>query len=204
MVATQIRKEKEKMKKSIIISIILVVFLVSVASGFQVTGKQKILLQGQGLNNDCIISISNYEDISLVALIKPVKQYYAEEQITFSINENWLEKKENYKWREVEWILPNEKIVNIAPNSKEDVVFSIATDENITKGTFYAQFETKDITQKQGTIVIRVVYVTQIVGAIEKPSSTILPGFSFLMTVLGLFIITFLCCKLKHLYIIKH
>ena len=178
--------------------IIAALVLVIAAEAYQITGKQKLVLQGQNLDNSCTISITNTDNSSLLLSVKPVKQYFTPKNIGFSINENWLNVIKNYEWEEVKWIYPNEKTVQVAPNSKEDVEFKIATDVNVTFGTFYAQFETKDISKKEGTVVIRTVYVTQVVGEIENPNMKVIPGFGSFSLLIGILIATtFIKLKIK-------
>ena len=189
------------MKKSIGIAVTFIIaalVLVIAAEAYQITGKQKLVLQGQNLDNSCTISITNTDNSSLLLSVKPVKQYFTPKNIGFNINENWLNVIKNYEWEEVKWIYPNEKTVQVAPNSKEDVEFKIATDVNVTFGTFYAQFETKDISKKEGTVVIRTVYVTQVVGEIENPNMKVIPGFGSFSLLIGILIATtFIKLKIK-------
>ena len=189
------------MKKSIGIAVTFIIaalVLVIAAEAYQITGKQKLVLQGQNLDNSCTISITNTDNSSLLLSVKPVKQYFTPKNIGFNINENWLNVIKNYEWEEVKWIYPNEKTVQVAPNSKEDVEFKIATDVNVTFGTFYAQFETKDISKKEGTVVIRTVYVTQVVGEIENPNIKVIPGFGSFSLLIGILIATtFIKLKIK-------
>ena len=189
------------MKKSIGIAVTFIIaalVLVTTTEAYQITGKQKLVLQGQNLDNSCTISITNTDNSSLLLSVKPVKQYFTPKNIGFNINENWLNVIKNYEWEEVKWIYPNEKTVQVAPNSKEDVEFKIATDVNVTFGTFYAQFETKDISKKEGTVVIRTVYVTQVVGEIENPNIKVIPGFGSFSLLIGILIATtFIKLKIK-------
>ena len=189
------------MKKNFGIAVIFIIaalVLVTTTEAYQITGKQKLVLQGQNLDNSCTISITNTDNSNVLLSVKPVKQYFTPQNIGFNINENWLNAFKNYEWEEVRWIYPNEKIVQVAPNSKEDVEFKITTDINVTSGTFYAQFETKDISKKEGTVVIRIVYVTQVVGEIENPNMKVIPGFGGFSLLIGILItITFIKLKIK-------
>ena len=189
------------MKKSfgiVAIFIVAALVLVTSAEAYQITGKQKISLQGQGLDNSCIITITNTEDTALLFMVKPTKQYYTPNDITFKLNENWLEMFDRHEWNEVMWIHPNEKMVQVLANSKKDVDFKILTDTDISSGTFYAQFETKDISKKEGTVVIRMVYATQVVGEIENPNVKVIPAFDGFLLLIGILLTyTFIRYKIK-------
>lgn len=162
---------KTKMKKTIIVSIILVAFLVSAASGFQVTGKQTTTIC-PGKNSQ-EITITNSGDSTLfVELTTTEDQHYITQNVPFTLTENWGQKFNEYKWQRVDWLNAKYSEAIISPHTTETVGFVINVPEGITKGTFYAKLEVKDIGKKEGMIVIRPVYVSQVVAHITDEKET--------------------------------
>lgn len=189
----------KKMKKSIIASsIILVILLVSVASGFQVTGKQTTTIH-LGKNSQEII-ITNSGDTTLFAELTTTKdQYYISQNVPFSLSENWGQKFNEYEWQRVDWLNTKYSEAILPPHTTETIEFTINVPENTTRGTFYAKLEVKDIGKKEGMVVIRPVYVSQVVAHItdEKESPQALAGFGFPLVLFAVLLVLIVKRKKK-------
>jgi hypothetical protein len=177
----------------VMLSLALLMFLVTSANAFPVTGKQIVEINSGGLDNTYQITITNPTNMSYVLTIRPAQQFYIDDKIPFAINENWLDKFKQYEnWQEVEWIRVKEDIIYVSPNTIKKVNFVINTG-NLTTGTFYGKLEVKDASEKTGTIVVRMVYVSQVVGYVEEPEMTVIPGFGFVsLMVCLLFLVLFM------------
>lgn len=157
----------------------LLMFLVTSVNAFLVTGKQIVEINSGGLDNTYQITITNPTNTSYVLSIKPAHQFFIGEKIPYAINENWLNKFGQYEdWQEVDWIRVKEDIIYVPPNTVKKVDFTINTG-NLTQGTFYGKLEIKDASEKIGMIIVRTVYVSQVVGYVEKPKMAVIPGFGF-------------------------
>ena len=155
----------------ILVPILVIAIFVSVmplCSAFTVTGKQITNIH-PGTNTKTI-TVKNTGDSTLVVkLIPTADQYYTPENISFKLNENWQRRFNSSKdWQRVYWITAKYSEAIIAPHTSEDIKFTIDVPENITSGTFYAKVEIKDITEKQGLIVIRPIYVSQIAARVDS------------------------------------
>ena len=167
----------------------LPLLLVTSVSAFPVTGKQIVDINSGGLDNTYQITITNPTNMSYVLAIKPAQQFFIGEKVSYVINENWLDKFEQYEnWQEVDWIRVKEDIIYVPPNTVEKVDYIINTG-NLTEGTFYGKLEIKDASEKTGTIVVRTVYVSQVVGYVEEPDMAVLPGFGFMSLFFTFFVL---------------
>ena len=181
-----------KKKAAVMLCLALLMFLVTTANAFPVTGKQIVEINSGGLDNTYQLTITNPTNTSYVLTIKPAQQFFTGERIPYIVNENWEDKfKQNENWQEVNWIrVKEDNNIYVLPNTIKKVDFIINTG-NLTKGTFYGKLEVKDASEKTGTIVVRTVYVSQVVGYVEEPQITILPGFGFLSLVICLLFLVF-------------
>ena len=170
----------------------LPLLLVTTANAFPVTGKQIVDVNSGGLDNTYQITVTNPTNMSYVLTIKPAQQFFIPEKVHYTINENWLDKFEQYEnWQEVDWIRVKEDIIYVSPNTIKKVDFIINTGD-LTEGTFYGKLEVKDASKKTGTIVVRTVYVSQVVGYVEEPEMVVVPGFGFVpLVVCLLFLVLF-------------
>jgi len=171
-----------------VVKFLMVIVLLAVVpvlcSGFTVTGKQVTTIYAG--NNIKTITVTNpTDDILVIKLIVTEEQYYAPDDITFSITENWEQKFNSCgNWQKVNWISAKYSEAVIPPHMSEEIKFSINVPENITTGTFYAKLEVKDIGEKRGLIVIRPVYVSQLVAHISSRSNnTEIPDYFFYISV---------------------
>lgn len=184
------------MKKKVVLGFgIVLVFLIllflSSASGLIVDGKKSDCIRGEGKINVYSLSITNNKEKAVSLLIKSTTELYSHQRINFVTEENWKERVKGYEWEEVSWIDSEKVIVEVEPHTRKKVNFTIVTDKNITRGTFYAQFETKDITEKKGTVIIRPIYVTQYVGQIEKPvAATVFMNMIIVLGLMGMGIVS--------------
>ena len=154
-----------------LVPVLVIAIFVSVmplCSAFTVTGKQITNIHPG--KNTKTITVKNTGDSTLVVkLIPTADQYYTPENVSFKLNENWQRRFNSSKdWQRVYWITAKYSEAIIAPHTSEDIKFTIDVPENITSGTFYAKVEIKDITEKQELIVIRPIYVSQIVAHISS------------------------------------
>jgi len=174
----------------LVLVIAIFVSVMPLCSAFTVTGKQITNIHPG--KNVKIITVKNTCDSTLVVkLIPTADQYYTPENITFKLNENWQKRFNNSKdWQRVYWITAKYSEAIIAPHTSEDIKFTIDVPENITSGTFYAKVEIKDITEKQGLIVIRPIYVSQIAAQIS--SSGMQSGISVKLSYIFFFMVVFL------------
>lgn len=185
------------MKKFAVVMLLalLFLFLVTPANAFSVTGKQIVKINSGGLDNVYQITVTNPTNTSFLLLIKPTQQFFIREKIPYTISENWLEKFKQYEdWQEVDWIRVGEDTIYVPPNTIKKVDFIINTD-NLTTGTFYGKLEIKDVGEKTGTIVVRMVYVTQVVGYVKEPEMAVLPGFGFVSFTVCLLLLVFLMMR---------
>ena len=152
----------------LVLVIAIFVSVMPLSSAFTVTGK-KITNIHPGKNVKTI-TVKNTDDSTLVVkLIPTADQYYTPENISFKLNENWQRRfNSSENWQRVYWITAKYGEAIIAPHTSEDIKFTIDVPENITTGTFYAKVEVKDITEKQGPIVIRPIYVSQIAARVDS------------------------------------
>ena len=180
-----LRKEKMKKIAVVMLCLALPMFLVTSANAFSVTGKQIVEINSGGLDNTYQITITNPTNTSYVLSIKPAQQFFIPEKVHYAINENWLNKFGQYEnWQEVDWIRVKEDIY-VPPNTVKKVDFTINTG-NLTQGTFYGKLEIKDASEKTGMIIVRTVYVSQVVGCVEEPDMTVIPGFGFVSLIMCL------------------
>ncbi len=185
-----------------VVKILMVIVLLIVASvlssGFTVTGKQITTIYTG--NNIRTITITNpTDDILTVKITATQEQYYTPNNIAFSMSENWQQKFNSYSnWQKVDWIDVKYSEAVIPPHTTEKIRFSINVPENITTGTFYAKLEVKDIGEKQGLIVIRPIYVSQLVAYISSHSNnTEIPDYFFYI---GIAVILLLIVMKKKLH----
>ena len=185
-----------------VVKILMVVVLLAVtpilSSGFTITGKQITTIYTG--NNIRTITVTNpTDDILTVKITATQEQYYIPDDITFSISENWQQKFNSYNnWQKVDWIDVKYSEAVIPPHMSEKIRFSINVPENITTGTFYAKLEVKDIGEKQGLIVIRPIYVSQLVAHISSRSNdTEIPDYFFYI---GIAVILLLVVMRKKLH----
>jgi len=176
-----------------LVPVLVIAIFVSVmplSSAFTVTGKQVTNIHPG--KNTKTITVKNTGDSTLVVkLIPTADQYYTPENISFKLSENWQRRFNSSKsWQRVYWIIAKYGEAIIAPHTSEDIKFTIDVPENITSGTFYANVEVKDITEKQGLIVIRPIYVSQIVAHIS--SSGMQSGISAKLSYIFFFMVVFL------------
>ena len=157
-----------------IVILSIFILIAPTVSAFSVTGKQIVTIHpGKNIQE---VTITNSDDsVLFVELATTKEQYYKSQNIQFSVSENWKEKFDKYEWQRVDWVSAKYSEAIIAPRTTETIRFTINIPENITKGTFYAKLEVKDIGKKEGMIVIRPVYVSQVVARItdEKDASQI-------------------------------
>ena len=184
------------MKKVVVVMLCmasLFLFLVTTANAFPVTGKQIVDIDSGGLDNTYQLTITNPTNTSYVLSIKPAQQFFTDEKIPYTLSENWLDKFEQYEnWQEVDWIRVKEDIIYVSPNTIKKVDFIINTGD-LTTGTFYGKLEVKDASEKTGMVVLRMVYVSQVVGYVEDPEMTVIPGFGFMsLIVCLLFLVLFM------------
>jgi len=175
--------------------IAIFVSVIPLCSAFTVTGKQITNIhQGKNVKT---ITVKNTGDSTLVVkLIPTADQYYTPENVSFKLNENWQQKFNSSKsWQRVYWITAKYGEAIIAPHTSEDIKFTIDVPENITTGTFYAKVEIKDITEKQGLIIIRPIYVSQIAAQIS--SSGMKSGISTKLFYIFFFIVVFIFLLLR-------
>jgi len=182
----------------ILVVIVLLIVASVLSSGFTVTGKQITTIY-TGNNIRTITVINPTDDILVIKLIVTEEQYYTPDDITFSISENWQQKFNSYNnWQKVDWIDVKYSEAVIPPHMSEKIRFSINVPENITRGTFYAKLEVKDIGEKQGLIVIRPIYVSQLVAHISSRSNdTEIPDYFFYI---GIAVILLLIVMKKKLH----
>ncbi len=185
-----------------VVKILMVVVLLAVipalCSGFTIIGKQITTIYTG--NNIRTITVTNpTDDILVIKLIVTEEQYYTADNITFSISDNWQQKFNSYSnWQKVDWIDVKYSEAVIPPHMSEKIRFSINVPENITRGTFYAKLEVKDIGEKQGLIVIRPIYVSQLVAHISSHSNdTEIPDYFFYI---GIAVILLLIVMRKKLH----
>ena len=185
-----------------VVKILMVVVLLAVipalCTGFTITGKQITTIYTG--NNIRTITVTNpTDDILTVKLTATQEQYYTPDNITFPISENWQQKFNSYNnWQKVDWIDVKYSEAVIPPHMSEKIRFSINVPENITTGTFYAKLEVKDIGEKQGLIVIRPIYVSQLVAYISSRSNdTEIPDYFFYI---GIAVILLLIVMKKKLH----
>lgn len=183
------------MKKiaAVVLCLALLMFLVTSANAFPVTGKQIVEINSGGLDNVYQITITNPTNTSYVLTIKPAQQFFIGEKIPYIHSENWLEKFKQYEnWQEVDWIRIKGDDVYVLPNTIKKVDFIINTG-NLTKGTFYGKLEIRDASEKTGMIIVRTVYVSQVVGYVKEPGMAVVPGFGFIsLMICLLFLVLFM------------
>jgi len=182
----------------ILVVIVLLIVASVLSSGFTVTGKQITTIYTG--NNIKTITVTNpTDDILVIKLIVTEEQYYTPDNITFSISENWQQKFNSYSnWQKVDWIDVKYSEAVIPPHMNEKIRFSINIPENITRGTFYAKLEVKDIGEKQGLIVIRPIYVSQLVAHISSRSNdTEIPDYFFYIDI-GIILLLIVMKKKLH------
>ena len=195
-----------ELNKILVPVLVIAVFIsaISLSIAFTVTGKQVTNIHpGKNVKT---ITVKNTGDSTLVVkLIPTADQYYTPENISFKLNENWQRRFNNSEnWQCVYWITAKYGEAIIAPHTSEDIKFTIDVPENITSGTFYAKVEIKDITEKQGLIVIRPIYVSQIAAQIN--SSGMQSGIPIRKFIFFFFIIIvlFLLLELKRRMLYVH
>ena len=171
----------------------LVISTISCVNAFSVTGKQNVTLsKGE---NKCQVTVTNTDNTLLIVDIKPTfDQYFIEEEISFPLNVRWDEIFNKYEWREIDWIDAKNTKTIVLPGKKEDIDFTIEVPDNITSGTLYAKVEVKDVSEKEGMIVMRNVYVSQVVGNIEtetedNKTQKEVSGFTGIIFILSIFIL---------------
>lgn len=184
--------------KKILIGILLVglvISTISCANAFIVTGKQNVDLHNG--ENKCHVTVTNTDNTLLIVDLKATTdQYFSQEEISFPLNVRWDEIFNKHEWEKVDWINTKNTKTIILPGKKENIDFSINVPENITSGTLYVKVEVKDASEKEGMIVVRSVYVSQIAGKVsnnEDVSSDInIPSFSLLMFLLSITLIYYI------------
>ena len=166
---------------------ILTVFIliVSVANAFSVTGKQITTIH-PGKNIQEVTITNSGDSLLFIDLTTTKDQYYTPHNIPFSVSENWKEKFDEYEWQRVDWASTKYSEAILPPQTTETVEFVINVPDGVADGTFYAKLEVKDIGKKEGMIVIRPVYVSQVLCHIENPETAALPGFAYITSLLGL------------------
>lgn len=188
-----------KLEKTFV-ALVTLLFLCAVvfphAGAFAVTGKHVVAISpGENMGE---ITVTNSGDkILIVQLSTTEEQYYTSEDASFISSENWEEKFKQYDWQRVNWV--NEikyGEVIIVPQKKEIIRYNIIVPENITKGTFYAKLEVKDIGEKEGMVIIRPVYVSQVVAHISQRHQT--AGLGFFISLLIIICVSILLIKCKN------
>jgi len=166
--------------KGVVVFSIFVLIILS-ANAFSVTGKQITMIHpGKNIQE---VTITNSGDSAL--FVEPTttkEQYYTPHNVSFSLSENWEEKFNKYEWQRVDWLNAKYGEAVLAPHTTETVEFVVNVPDGVTEGTFYAKVEVKDIGKKEGTIVIRPVYVSQVVAHISAQQDTTLPLCEFFLT----------------------
>ena len=178
----------------------LVISTISCVNAFSVTGKQNVDLRSG--ENKCCVTVTNTGSSLLIVDLKPtIDQYFSQEEISFPLNVRWDEIFNKYEWKKVDWIDAKNTKTIILPNKKENMDFTINVPDNITSGTLYAKIEVKDASEKEGMVIIRNVYISQISGRLSNnvnvSGDTNIPSFSLLMFLLSITLVYYISKKKK-------
>ena len=190
------------------IAVLTLLFLfasIAPATAFTVTGKQTVTIP-HGNSNQEITVTNPTDDILMVELTVTEEQYYCPFHIPFPLSENWEAIYNEYEWQRVEWINVKYGEVILSPHTTETIPFVINVPEDIiTTGTLYAKLDVKDIGKKEGLIVIRPVYVSQVVAHIETENTDKSDSASASLFFLkGLFAIIIILLVVLFIYFITH
>lgn len=198
-------------KKCIGIGIILflLLFLVSVSASYSIDGRINIdTIYAGNVDNEFYYYITNCDTEKTYHLaITTEREYFLpNKQVKFPEDEkeHWLPIYGKYKgeWQAVHWMTIQTKEVTLLPQHRIKILLTINTNKN-KKGTYFADIETREISNGKGTVSIAIAYTTHVTGVVEpyttnhtpnssglqKTVETQTPGFGFVSLLLCVFVV---------------